>query len=329
MRHGGDLDEAARLYGAPPGGWLDLSTGVNPRPYPTGDPAHWSAGLRRLPSPRELDALLGAARAAYGVGDAVAIAAAPGTEILIRALPHLIAGTLSVVDTSYRSYRESFAAHGRFAGSADLSSLTGEPDQSLVAVNPNNPDGRTTSPAELLAIGRGRAPGRMLIIDEAYAEPEPNTSVVPHLRGKEPVLVLKSFGKFFGLPGLRLGFAIGPETIVDKVKARLGDWPVSAAAISIGMTALADEAWRTETRHWLGNMAQSLDGVLRSSGLKLAGGCRLFRVARADHAAGLHASLARQGVWTRIFQDRPGLMRFGLPADRAGLERLGEALRLA
>ena len=327
MRHGGDLDEAARLYGQPQGGWLDLSTGVNPRPYATGDPARLSAGFARLPSPRELDELIGAARAAYGVRDAVAVAAAPGTEILIRALPHLVEGAFTVVDTSYGSYRESFAIGGRYAAATDLSSLAAKPERSIVAVNPNNPDGRTASAAELLAIGRGRAPGRVLIVDEAYAEAEPNVSVAPHLRGNDPVLVLKSFGKFFGLPGLRLGFAIGPESIIEKLQARLGDWPVSAAAISIGTAALADEAWQMKTRHWLGNMAQSLDGILRSPKLKLAGGCRLFRVAKADDAAGLHASLARQGIWTRIFEDRPGLMRFGLPADNAGLEQLGEALR--
>jgi cobalamin biosynthetic protein CobC len=325
MRHGGDLDEAVRLYGAPPQGWLDLSTGINPRPFPTERAGDLANRLARLPTPRELESLLVAARAAYGVPDGLAITAGPGTEVLIRALPQVIAGRVAILDTSYRSYRESFRDRGTLAG-ADAETASADPSLSVIVVNPNNPDGRVLSSIELLTMAQSRAPGALLVVDESYAEAEPGASVVPKLRRDSPVLVLKSFGKFFGLPGLRLGFAIGPEHAVNRLAGQIGDWPVSGPAIAIGTAALRDTRWQAETRHWMGNQAQGLDSVLRGSGMQLGGGCRLFRVGLAEDAPALHGGLARQGIWTRIFEERPGLLRFGLPPDMAGLQRLAEAL---
>ena len=325
MRHGGDLDEAVRLYGAPPKGWLDLSTGVNPRPYPIERAGGFAERFTRLPTPRELHDLLAAARSAYGVPDALAITAGPGTEALIRALPRTFEGRVAILDTSYRSYSECFASRAGLA-QTDLASAAADPEVSVIVVNPNNPDGRVLNSIELLTAAQSRAPGSLLIVDESYAEAEPGASIVPKLRRGMPVLVLKSFGKFFGLPGLRLGFAIGHEALVRRLAEQIGDWPVSGAALAIGMRALADDEWQAQARHWMGNQAQALDGVIRASGLRLGGGCRLFRVGLAQEAHDTHRRLARQGIWTRIFEERPGVMRFGLPPDMAGLQRLAEAL---
>jgi len=326
MRHGGDLHAATQLYGMPPSGWLDLSTGVNPRPYPGAENDWLLASLRRLPSPEELAALLATARAAYEATDAVSLAAAPGTEVLIRMLPDLAEGPAALADTSYRSYREAWRKRGRELPVVTPEQLADRPETSAILVNPNNPDGRLLTAREILAIARSRAPGAVVIVDEAYADTQPGASVVPHLRASDPVLVLKSFGKFFGLPGLRLGFAIGSPALVGRVAERLGDWPVSGPAIAIGRAALADAAWQAQSRHWMGNQAQALDGILKNGGLDPVGGCRLFRLARMADAAAVHTGLARQGIWTRLFDDRPGFIRFGLPPDMTGLGRLADAL---
>jgi cobalamin biosynthetic protein CobC len=326
MRHGGNLEEAAERYGDPALGWLDLSTGINPRPYPTADlnPLHLS--MQRLPSPGAIAGLLAAARKAYDVQPHSGIAAGPGAEILIRTLPEIIEGPTALVDTSYRSYGESWASRGHSLPVETLPALEAQPATSVILVNPNNPDGRLLTARDVLTLARGRGEGAIVVVDESYAEAEPNASVVAYLKPDDPVLVLKSFGKFFGLPGLRLGFAIGPQTVIDSLGARLGDWPASGPAITIATRALADEGWRSQTRHWLGNQAQSLDSVLRAARVQSAGGCRLFRVAHVSDSVAVHARLARQGVWTRIFEDRPGLIRFGLPPDSDGLVRLADAL---
>ena len=327
MRHGGDLAEAARLFGEPPAGWLDLSTGINPRPYPISAllPS-LAANLARFPGQQAMNALLAAARNAYKVPDDVGILAAPGTEILIRLLPYLVGGDATILRTSYASYAEAWRAAGRpLRACDDMDRISAQSPAMCIVVNPNNPDGRVVPPATILeALKTGAA--RSFVVDEAYADAEPNASLVPGLRPNDPVIVLRSFGKFFGLPGLRLGFAIGPPALLDGIAARLGDWPASAAATTIGTAALGDAAWRSDTRHWIGNRAAILDSVLRRGGLKVIGGTRLFRLALAPDAADVHETLARAGIWTRVFSDWPDVIRFGLPGDDTAATRLMEAL---
>jgi cobalamin biosynthetic protein CobC len=325
MRHGGDLDEATRIFGSPPQGWLDLSTGINPRPYPSAGDRHFRNLLHRLPSSAQLNELLTAARWAYAVPETMAILAAPGTEILIRALPDLVDSAVTLIRTSYRSYGEMWPEASVTQG-PDLAPIMEQAESTVIVVNPNNPDGRILERAAIVQLVRSRAAGRLVIMDEAYADSTPYASVVPLLRPQDRVLVLRSFGKFYGLPGLRLGFAIGSPALIERLADRLGDWPVSGPAQAIGSEALADEEWRRETRHWLGNQAQALDAVLLGGRLRLTGGCPLFRTAEAADAPAVQERLARSGIWTRVFEDWPGLIRFGLPPDRAGLDRLAEAL---
>lgn len=330
MRHGGDLSAASRSFGRAESDWLDLSTGINPRPWPLAGAERTAlAGLSRLPSPAALDALFAAARYAYRVPAALAVVAAPGTEVLIRLLPAIVAGRTLLLDTSYRSYGEAWRnAPGAALAPACLAEIAADPAGNVVVVNPNNPDGRRLPPEDLLRLARSRR-GGIVVVDEAYADTEDDASIVPHLAPDDPVLVLKSFGKFFGLPGLRLGFAVGAPDRVASLAARLGDWPVSAPALAVGTQALADADWQGAARRWLAGQSDRLAAVLREAGLASAGGCRLFRLAGCEDAAALHQRLARAGIWTRLFDDRPGLLRIGLPADDAGLERLAEALRAA
>src|SRR3712207_9481715 len=85
--HGGDLDEARKLFPAAPEPWIDLSTGINPIAYPV--PALPAFLFERLPSPAEHRDLEAAASEAYGATDAAVVVAAPGPHALISLLPHL------------------------------------------------------------------------------------------------------------------------------------------------------------------------------------------------------------------------------------------------
>lgn len=331
MRHGGDLAWASDRYGIAEDGWLDLSTGINPRPWPgAAAMAVSQLQLAWLPDAAGLGRLLAAARAAYGVPTGSELAAAPGSEALVRLLPRLMSGPAALVATSYGSYAEAWrdAAHP-LRPAETAAAAAQDPGSSVVLVNPNNPDGRTLPPGEILSIARSRCGGGLVVVDEAFADAEEGVSVVPHLTAGEPVLVLKSFGKLFGLPGLRLGFAIGPRPVVERVKADLGDWPVSSAALAIGSAALSDIAWQDGARRWLARQAARLDAVLRGAGLRIAGGTPLFRLAATPDATMLHEALAARGVWTRIWPGAAQLIRFGLPPGKAGLDRLGEALAAA
>src|SRR5262249_17478586 len=146
-----------------------------------------------------------------------------------------------------------------------------------ILVNPNNPDGRVTSRAHLLALAHARPAHRgLLVIDEAFMDVGPlDASLCAEVeRGR--LVVLRSFGKFFGLAGVRLGFAVAAPAIAARLRAVLGPWAVSGPAIAIGEIALADTAWIAATRARLAEEAARLDRLLQSRSLAVAGGTSLF-----------------------------------------------------
>ena len=190
--------------------------------------------------------------------------------------------------------------------------------------NPNNPDGVDRSTAQLarLADAQMRA-GGWLIVDEAFADAMPESGFV----GGERVVVLRSFGKFFGLAGVRLGFVIAPPDIVQRLRDLLGDWPVSSHAIVWGSAAYADRTWIAATRTALVERAAALDAVLVRHGLVAKGACPLFRMVETPDAEALFLRLAAAGILVRPFADAPQRLRFGVPAAAADLERLEKVLR--
>jgi cobalamin biosynthesis protein CobC len=319
-RHGGDLALATAVYGTPREGWLDLSTGINPHPYPAG--VVDLSLLHRLPPSVALDHLEAAARSAYGAPTSVSLIATPGTEIAIRSMAFVAPpGPVAIVSPTYRSHGEAWGNVGRTV--VTVAAPDGVPPGTAIAVvaNPNNPDGRVTDPSALAALA-GRVD--LLVVDEAFADLTPHASLVPRLDGLNAV-VLRSFGKFFGLPGLRLGFAMGHSRIVARLAALLGDWPVSGPAIAIGTTALSDNAWQAAMRAQLAAGAARLCAVLAEHGHAIRGATNLFALIEHTDAAMLHQRLARQGIWTRAFEEQPTWLRIGLPATDADFVRLEAA----
>jgi cobalamin biosynthetic protein CobC len=325
--HGGNLALARARYGTPPQGWLDLSTGINPVAYPAA--AIDSASLAPLPDPDTLQALIATARETYRVPSGASLLAVPGSEIALRLLPFIMPdGQVAIVGPTYGSHDEVWAARQPVSAISGLDRIP--PAATIVVLtNPNNPDGRTL-PGEDVARSTAALAGRggMLIVDEAFADLHPDASLAPFLDGA-PAIVLRSFGKFFGLAGLRLGFVAGPPTVADRLRHLLGAWPVSGAAIAIGQAALGDHGWQSDARSRLAAAAERLRTLLARHGLRVAGGTDLFILVELPDAARLHARLAEAGIWTRIFPYRSDWLRLGLPAGEAGFARLDAAFDAA
>jgi cobalamin biosynthetic protein CobC len=329
MDHGGDLSEAMRRYGGSLDQWLDLSTGINPWPWPI-PAALPAAAWHRLPSRDDEAALIAAARAAYRVPDRVAIVAAPGTQALIQWLPRLAEpGPAAIVAPTYGGHAPTWADGGHAV--MDVAGLEHLPDAArhAVVVNPNNPDGRVVARAALAqAAAQLQGRGGWLVVDESFADLDPTIGVAD-LAAELPIVVLRSFGKFYGLAGLRLGFAIAAPGIADRITQALGRWAVSGPALAIGRAALADRAWTNETRKRLKYEAARLDTVLAAAGLDVIGGTALYRLVRHPSADAIHERLAAQHIWCRRFERAGYLLRFGLPPDAAALKRLAAALAAA
>jgi len=325
MRHGGDLGEAIAQFGGHAESWLDLSTGINPWSYPVLAEVPARA-WQRLPDRAAERGLIEAARAAYNVPAGADIAIAAGTQALIQMLPHVMTGgAVAIAGPTYSEHITAFARAGRKVLSIGLDALSSGVTHAVV-VNPNNPDGRIVNHEIIAAAAQnlGRF-GGCLIVDEAFADVAPHCSAIG-LSRELPIVVLRSFGKFFGLAGLRLGFAIGRPDLIADIAAALGPWPASGPALAVGQAALRDRPWIDATRERLARQAATLDTILRAADFEIIGGTSLFRLARHHDAGAIHTQLARHHIWTRSFDHAGDLLRFGLPSDDAALHRLATAL---
>lgn len=303
--HGGGLDAAMARFGGAAGDWLDLSTGINPQPYPVGETS--AEAWMRLPDRAAFDRLEQAARRFWNVPDGAAVLAAPGASAIIARVPML--AEASVVDIPTPTYNEHAAAFEAFGW------RIGDSHSARVVVHPNNPDGRLWSDGL-------EAP--LTVIDESFCDVMPEASHIA--RATRPgTLILKSFGKFWGLAGLRLGFAIGDPVLINRLRDALGPWQVSGPALEIGARALEDQAWAEQTRTRLAADAARLDHMLIAKGAGLVGGTTLFRLYEVDDAAAWFTRLSEAHVLTRIFPYSKTWIRLGLPGPE-GWDQLERAL---
>ena len=325
--HGGDLAVARRLVPDAPQPWIDLSTGINPHPYPL--PALPPEAWRRLPDRESVARLETVAAARYRARSPAEVIAAAGSQALVQILARLLpARRVGVLGATYAGHERAWRAAGAIVGRIEpLEALAGF--DVAVVVNPNNPDGRIVERGALLELCQAMTTrGGVLIVDEAFMDFDgAEHSLVPGLPAR--AIVLRSFGKTYGLAGLRLGFAIASPDIAETLRAALGPWPVSGAAIAIGCGALADESWLEAARAGLGADAARLDALLVENGWTIAGGTRLFRLAQRGDARGVFERLLQHGILTRPFADAPQRLRFGIPDSEAQWGRLARALAAA
>jgi len=314
--HGGRLSAARRRYADAPGPWLDLSTGINPHPWPGAQQI--AIDWRSLPDEEAL-ALLEAVAARYFGINARRLCAVPGSEIGLRLLGDLLPGSAAHVAPSYRTHAEMISGSRPFAH-GDVAASTA---RTVIVANPNNPDGKLFAPGDLSAVF---ASGRTLVVDEAFADAVPEASIADRVDDDRPLIIVRSFGKFFGLAGVRLGFVLGPQSLIDRLRAKLGSWPVSAAALAIGTDAYRDHDWIAAMRLRLREDAAALDDVLARHAYRPMGACPLFRLIETDDAAALFDRLAARAILTRPFDYAPRWLRIGLPGSAEALARLDRAL---
>jgi len=315
MAHGGMIAAAHALFPDAPLPFVDLSTGINPVAYPLA--ALSPDAFTRLPDAADEAALRRVAAVAYGVSDPGMVVAAPGTQILISLLPHLLGGLgrrVAILSPTYGEHEAAWAAAGyHVTTTSDPADLAGA--DVAVLCNPNNPDGRVIDPQSLLP-HRG-----LLIVDEAFADLEPPGFSAAGLLPRGDLLVLRSFGKWTGLAGVRLGFALAEPRLAARLRAALGPWAVSGPALAAGLQALADADWRAASIARLDADCARLDDLLQRAGMQRVGGTRLFRLYEGE-ASAMFQRLGRAGILVRRFGFQPRLLRFGLPGSAEAWRRL-------
>lgn len=310
LEHGGRLREASRRWNIPLTDWLDLSTGIAPWAYPLPPPP--GAVWQRLPEEED-----GLAEAARGYCGAAQVLALPGSQSAIQWLPRLLPpGRVAMPQPLYAEHPAAWQACGHTLVGWD------EPADYAVVCNPNNPNGQCFTRAALL---ERAARVKLLLVDEAFidAEPEASLAAVAGTTGALNIVVLRSLGKFFGLAGARVGFAIAAPNLLDRLAAALGPWAVAHPARWAARLALADTAWQEAQRARLTSAAQRLARTLACLGKPT--GCALFQYIVTPRAAEIHAALARRAILVRLFTAPPAL-RFGLPGNENDWQRLHHTL---
>ena len=338
--HGGKVEAARALFPQVEASWVDLSTGISPWSYP--HDAIPSGAFARLPDPESLEELEAAAAASFGVSAVSHVIATPGSDLALRTLGRLFVGELApasaahlriaVVRPGYSGHVSMWnGVHATAIAANELDARAREHDI-VVLANPNNPDGLVVPRGLLLdAAAELSDRGGVLLVDEAFADVKPENSLCGALEGDRArsLIVLRSFGKFFGLAGVRLGFVLMSREARERAAAlrhAIGDWPISGPAVALGTAAYRDLNWQRAQRQRLTAAATRLASLLTSAGLIIVGGTVLYRLARCPDADVIFRRLAAHGVLTRPFASDETLLRIGLPAEELQWQRLQTAL---
>jgi cobalamin biosynthetic protein CobC len=342
--HGGNIVIASEQYGIGLDQWIDLSTGINPNPYPVELDV---ASFQHLPYLRP--EFIVASTHYYQSSHFLPVT---GTQAAIQQLPNLLADfPVLIPQVGYQEHAKYWQRKG-----ADIhcypslnkeatmtfidSTLADNPKRHVVIINPNNPTGVLFEKAQLLAWAQQLAPQAYLIIDEAFIDTAIEESVLnPSL--PDNIIVLRSFGKFFGLAGIRLGYCFANERLLSDLQHHLGLWQINGPAQTIAIKALEDKLWQCQAKKNIQKNAGFTRKVWHSlmSQLNLHPQSKyhsdLFSSYQmsSQQAMGLKEHFAQSGILLRVVEigDQQALLRIGLIDERnqIAVRRLLKVLKSA
>jgi len=272
--HGGDLVSASAHFGIPIEQWVDLSTGINPEHYPI---EHLPlSSYCALPYIRDefLAAVTHYYTPVYAENDTYKqnqknaqkkkhFFAVAGTQTAIQVLPTLLPPfPILLPEVGYQEYRQQWQSRALStndypsmdcdAAEAHINqAIKQQPQQHVLVINPNNPTGIAFSKEQLISWAQALDPQAYLIIDEAFIDSTPDNSVLTEKSSNDlpnNIIVLRSFGKFFGLAGIRLGFVFANTNILLQLEKAIGIWQVNGPAQAIAIFALGDSTWQQKNR---------------------------------------------------------------------------------
>ena len=307
--HGGNLHAGIAQFGGERENWIDLSTGINPYSYPFVLPAPHV--FSSLPAAADIEKLEKAAQHYYN--SAAACLAVSGAQSAIQLLAQYLSAShqqVHILGPTYNEYKRCFAQAGMKVSETSDISISVPADIAIIC-SPNNPTGEQFELSEILHHAQHAA---TIIIDESFAESMSGPSLTSQLSAQtKNIFILRSFGKFFGLAGLRLGFIFGPTQHISALRSLAGPWTISGIALDIAYQAFKDRPWSVQTLKTLHHLAKHCDMMAVQAGWKMVGGCALFRLYETPNAKQAHEWLASHHIWTRHFSYHSKWLRLGIP----------------
>ncbi len=311
-QHGGNLSFISERFPNAPRPFIDLSTGINPYPYPL---RMDEADAHRLADIKEMEKVRKAAAIYYGTKPEN-INLAAGMQPLMFALAALRlqkfgVAKVAILSPTYSEYKKLWQAAGHQIINVQTIEELAHGDVAIIC-SPNNPDGKIYLPEQL-----EKLKNNWLIIDESFADLLPSLTT-----DHRPLTTIKlrSCGKFFGIAGLRVSAAIAPQEISDYLRVVLGAWSIATPVCSALPIMFADSKWIEETRVKLAQEAEIWREILAKY-FTIIGDTSLFTLVETDDADYWHNKLAQQGILVRKFAYNKHWLRFGLP-NQKDLERV-------
>jgi threonine-phosphate decarboxylase len=254
-------DDIERVLSASHGGQVWLSDGrrgtvsdfsANIWPYPLSELMldRGFSSFDAYPDP-DYRGLISAAAHCYEVEESQVLPANGSTEALYLAMLTLKPRKIAVFEPTFSEYERA----ARWATSAQVELVhiladvrngfrpelrVPEADVAIIC-NPNNPTGGFVPRRELIPwIDACAKNGVFVIVDEAFIEfvQEPQASLAHDLAGRSNLLVMRSMTKCFGIPGLRLGFALAADAVIRQIWNNRIPWSINTVAQQLG-TCLA------------------------------------------------------------------------------------------
>ena len=324
FQHGGMLEKIKHDYPEQGKSWIDLSTGVSPFSYPVNIQSISFEGL-----PQHHQALNNAASKYYGVDELLMI---PGSMWAIQHLPLL--RKMHVQDERMvllpkEGFNEHIKAWRLFGFTVETyerkpTAVQLDRAQACIVINPNNPTGEMLQRHELVnMLTQLNKNNAWLVVDEAFIDTAPSENMSEFAK-QDGLIVLRSFGKFFGLPGLRLGALIASSSLLNQACALLNEWTINNAAQQVAIKALLDDKWQAEMKAALTLNTNRIKALLTGT-IGPTVGTELFQTVYTKNAKNMHEYLLKNGIYTRLLDGENGI-RFGLPKEEWQWSRLEHVL---
>ncbi len=270
-RHGGDVYHLARTLGVELAELLDFSANINPLGFPPGLAFAVQEAMREIvhyPDRRSLK--LRAALAAHHRLTPEEILVGNGsTELIYLAARALRPRRGLIVTPAFSEYEHALDLAGvpvAFHPTAEAHHFTLQEVPELQAgdlvflAHPASPSGVLLDPDLFLRLAaRVEAVGAYLLLDEAFVDFVEAASLKRQLGRFPRLLILRSFTKFFGMPGMRLGFLLAAPDLVARLSGAQEPWSVNTMAQAMGVACLADQEYMSRTRSLI---ARELDFLL-------------------------------------------------------------------
>ena len=354
LPHGGNIYYYSEKYGITSEEFLDFSASINPLGAPKAALKAIRDALPLLvnyPDP-SVSELKEAVSEETGVGVESLLAGNGSTE-LIYLLPRFFRPkTALVLAPTFSDYGRSLALSGCAVRHFGLREEDGfMPDiarlekaaagvDMLILCNPNNPTGALVDRDGLSRlVGALIKAGKQVVIDEAFIEYAPGESLIGEAAAKRGLVVLRNFTKFYGMPGLRLGYLSAHPSVAKKLEEAKEPWSVNTLAVKAAVAALSDKGFARKSLRVFRDEKAFMPGALGNiGGLKVfpsSANFFLVRLPEAAEAGSLSGQLAEKGILIRDCSNFRGLDgRFARLAIRTRAENerlvaaLGEALKI-